>query len=57
MAALDQEESAAQTYADHIGHVASRLKQDTISERDPAPPRSAETHPEPSCARTSHQGA
>src|SRR5690242_17071306 len=53
MAALDQEESAAQTYADQIKAAAAQLTpQDEVTSRAPAPARSAETPREPSSSRT-----
>jgi hypothetical protein len=53
MAALDQEESAAQTYAEQIKAAAAQLKpEDGVTSPDPAPARSPETHREPSSSRT-----
>jgi membrane-bound lytic murein transglycosylase B len=53
MAALDQEESAAQTYAEQIKAASAQLKpQDEVTSRDPAPARSTEIHRAPSSSRT-----
>jgi hypothetical protein len=53
MAALDQEESAAHTYAEQIKAAAAELKPESgVTAPGPAPARSAETHREPSSSRT-----
>lgn len=53
MAALDQEESAAQTYAEQIRAAAAQLTtEDGVTARGPVPARPAETHRAPSSSRT-----
>ncbi|HEY2769356.1 MAG TPA: hypothetical protein VGI87_02265 [Solirubrobacteraceae bacterium] len=53
VAALDQEESAAQTYAEQIRAASAQLTPpDGVTAREPAPERSTEAHRAPSSSRT-----
>jgi hypothetical protein len=54
LAAVDQEEAAARTYADQISCVSSQLRAEGINPPDPTPARSVGTHPALSAFRTSH---
>jgi hypothetical protein len=57
LAAVDQEEAAARTYADQISCVSSQLRTQSINPPDPTPARSTGTHPALSSFRTSRPGA
>jgi hypothetical protein len=57
LAAVDQEEAAARTYADQISCVSSQFRAEGINPPDPTPARSVGTRPALSAFRTSRPGA